>query len=247
MIEEQIELTKEDVTFTQEQINAMTEEEIKVINEKLDTYTNEQSRCPWRVLSELERNMQWFWKEWFEVPKDENRKHKWWRYKAAIELLLRKTGLKVKSIQMKGHFELGDISKDYYELKIDIGATGYFSKEIRTYKQYVKTKEWTPEEREAWNKEYAEKLEKKNKKQWERNCSKWDLKPEHYRKTFEDKSTKDKLTIIGCNPRDKVYNILCEIEYAEKNEKNKDGQYYFKPAYIQRIIKESKTKKKKVK
>lgn len=209
-------IDKKELQFTQQQIDAMDQDKIDVINEQIKEYSREHFSAIQRKLSSKTETMAYFIRKWHNSSKAKNT---FWRYRAAVELILQEAELDIQKLTTGFKVTMGDIDKDLYQVEIIFDKDGYNDKTTRWIRVHRKTKVRTPEEQAEYDKEIKERIKAKDKKQFEANCSKWDLSKDIFGKTFKHKNG-NKYVITGCNPRDKKFPLNCDVVYKDTPDKN---------------------------
>ena len=217
---------KQDLLKSQKEIDALSDEELKALNDKVHNYAIEKA-------GEIRRRIQTrvnylcFAIKMYKKLRKEKVEYPFWRCKGLVELVLMEFGLKADKITTGFTIVIGDVSKDLCSLVLkpkksenDFFNEG-FSSEI-WYRTYNKTKVRTPEEQEIYDADIRARVKENYRKQWNRNCAKFNCKPEQFDKKFIDLETNEIYHVEGCRPRNKKMPIFCH-----KTDKNgNDLEYY---------------------
>lgn len=243
--EEGLWLTKEDVTFTREQIDAMTDEELEIANKKLYTYANGVLKDIDSFISDYEvKNYLNMTGRAYQFMKDINDPHPWWRVRAALELVLFRVPVKLYKITTGMTIELGDTGKDFICYKLIWDKDKQRFKTEQWYRTYQKTRKRTPEEQAEFDREFEAKLEKERQARWKRNYERLGCKEDWLDRQFKHKDG-EIFELIDLNPRNKKFPYRGYIQYPEgSNKKSSDysiSTKYFKEFKV--IAKGKKTKK----
>lgn len=243
--EEGLWVTKEDVTLTQEQIDAMSDEELEIANKKLYAYAS-------GVLKDIDRFIRSYsigdyleqTAKSYQFMKDINDPHPWWRIRAALELVLFRVPFKIYKITTAMNIKIGDIPKDFICYEMSWNKKTLTFDTHQWYRVYKKTRKFTPEEQAEFDKKWEEKKEKERQARWKRNYERLGCKENWLDKKFKHKSG-EIMTLLDLNPRNKKRPYLGYIEMPEGS-KDSSGRYdvtvkYFKDCKI--ITKEKKNGK----
>lgn len=237
--EEGLWLTKEDVTLTREQIEAMSDEELKLANEKVKEYacgiTNDIEDyiiANWSYLKQAAKSLQWL--------KDNKDPHPFWRVKAAIELVTLRIPFKTYKFTQGLNIEIGDTSTDLFCFKMLWDKKEQRYRTEHWYRTYNKPRKLTPEEQAERDREWRAKQEKKRQERWKRNYERLGCKENWLDRKFKHKDG-EIFTLTDLNPRDKKFPYSGHIDYPEGSSK-KSSEYSISTRYFKEFKNHGKRK-----
>ena len=233
--------TLKELTKTQKEIDAMTDEELKQLNAKVEAFASEEVRRMRWFLMDFYEPLNYAYRRYKELRKDAKEKHPFWRSKGAFELVLLELPYPVTKFTQGFHIFVGDTGKHLLSLEI------FFDKEgrIKTstwYRVYIKTKIRTPEEQAAYDEEIRLKVEEDNKKQFLRNCDRFGIKASEYGTEVPSESDDGVYKLVGCYPRNKKMPL--KLQFTHNTDESKNAIYSAKIEFYTRLKKLAKQKSK---
>lgn len=226
---------------TQAQIDALTDEELELLNKEVEDFaSSEAQKLRWFVLEHREF-LQYAYKRYKQLRKDSKEKHPFWRSKGAFELVLLELPYPVKRFTQGFNIMVGDTSEHLFALEIKFDKDGF----LRTstwYRYYKKTEIRTPEEQAAYDEEIRLKVEEDNKKQFLRNCDRLGIKASEYGTEVPSESDDGVYKLIGCYPRNKKMPL--KLQFTHNSDESKNAIYSAKIEFYTRLKKLAKQKSK---
>lgn len=226
---EEIWITKEDVTKTQNEIDKMSEDELSTLNQKVECYASGVTSDIYdyylsnlSYLKHAAKSLQWL--------KDNKDPHPFWRVKAAIELVTLRIPYKTYKFTQGLKIDIGDTSTDLFCFKMIWDKEKQSFKTEFWYRVYKKHRPMTPEEQEEFNKNWAAKKEKERQARWKRNYERMGCKEGWLDRKFKGKYD-EIFTLKDLNTRNKKFPYYGHIEYPETS-KQKSGGYSISEGYF---------------
>lgn len=195
-----------DLYKTQKQIDAMSQEDLDVLNKYIEEWTSGVSRKLSQIVYDNYDILRYARKRYKQLKSEGKDKHPMWRSRGTVELVMMETGLPVTKFTTGFEVTIGDTHKTLLELRLHFDKKTYRPHLEQWYRVYKKTRILTPEEREERIKQRIKELAETREKSYLRNYEKLGLKKTWLHKKFQ--ATDGYYEVLGLEMKNKKMPVV---------------------------------------
>lgn len=195
-----------DLYKTQKQIDAMSQEDLDVLNKYIEEWTSGASRKLSQIVYDNYDILRYARKRYKQLKSEGKDKHPMWRSRGTVELVMMETGLPVTKFTTGFEVTIGDTHKTLLELRLHFDKKTYRPHLEQWYRVYKKTRILTPEEREERIKQRIKELAETREKSYLRNYEKLGLKKTWLHKKFQ--ATDGYYEVLGLEMKNKKMPVV---------------------------------------